>query len=1225
MVQQIIRKFGAFAVLGLLLLAGCGDPSTTSSTPTNDVPKAATGTVNLSVQFPQAALHKALIDERTTSIQVMVHDDYYNTVVDVTLVPDATTGIATATMDIPVGNVRFTAWAYEQVPDPYSGGTMDQELEMVETAGNIIKGENTVIISFLTGDWQFVDASDNPVTMTVGGTGIDVPLAGFNLSSAYSQSYAAKAGVVDYTKPSGWGDYALRWFQTGAATTPIGPSIWAGQTPQFIDGAGNVSAFSADSLNLTDPARSENISYNYNGLTVTYAAGDRLVFFLDSGPESSTDVVIDDQGNPAGPAIEASANSRVIDGSTLAGNLLEMTFESRTSVIDQSGIDCAPYWNNNGNAAAAKATAIRSGVSSAGNTPAKAAIGGAVTLMSGLSVTWNDCTTGTDVDGDGDFRQEYLTFDANGNGIYEPADGDSFYDMDNDGVFDQVTYVQVDGDGDGDMTYDYLSYDANHNYRYDAADGDTYTDYDNDGHFDYVYDEGTLYAVSEVYSDIVTREYRAKGQQLGTLFQPISAATTFVQYRTFENAANNRYQGYIDYKSGSENIGRFDVASVQLKDPSGIAYDVATSFYSSKYLAAQWDATQSDFGASSPSGNSGYSFNLTGLTVDPGDYTFSTTLTSGQTLDTVVNVPTQVALPVVASASMTYMWNADNSLTLSWAEPTAGSFDQYRIVLSDQNGAGDIFYGKVAPGTTEVTLSASLLAEIAVNAGLTSPQVGWVMQTRNYTGTNNYARGISGGVVIEPPAPKAYSQSSAYVQYRTYEDPTQNRFQGWVDFRDNGQPIPAEAVDSSQLLDPAGYPLIATPSYYYSDYLSAGWDAGLSGFGPSGHGYNSGFSFNLSSNPSLSAGDYTYETLMADGTTLTSVVAFAGQVDLPVVASTGMLSQWETDGSLTLSWAVPTGSFEQYKVVLSDPITGGEIFYGTIVGSSNSTVTLSATLIQDIRANAGLDVSADLNWVMQTRNNLSGNNYARGISDTVVIAAPAFDPATAIIGAWEFPTDPPEEKSVLTFLDATHYIMAEEGAPETDPITGLTTGGPGMEYGSYAIDAVTGDTTFSVIYDTTGDWGPAGTESHDYNITLLGQDAFRVTSLDPLDPFSMDLSRLSSDAEPIVGSWAIGTEATGMQVVTFFSSGTYLVASFDPSDATVNGMERGTYIVQPISDVGGVITLNIEFTGISSTLAAFGVNDVVTAPGTTATIPVVVASDSNSALFDSSATFTRVK
>jgi hypothetical protein len=743
MIQQIIRKFGAVAAIALLLLAGCGGSSDLTSTNSDGVAKAATGTVNLSVQFPQAALQKALIDERTAEIQVMVTDKFYNTLADIRLTPDPLTGIATQTISVPVGNVEFRAWAYEEVANPYTPGmTMLQELEMVSTAGDIIEGANTVILTFLSGDWQFVDASDTPITMTVGGTGLDVPLAGFSLTSGHMGPYATKAGIIDPTKPTGWADYSLQWYQP--ASVAIGPELWGGQTSQFISTSGNASAFGTDWLNLTDPARSDSRdSYVYGINYVPSLSGDRVVFLLESGPDKGTDTLVDELGNDATPVIDGAANSQVIDSSTLAGNLLEMTFVSSTTALQQAQIDCQPYWNSS-YAAPARSTAVRAGLD---QSLSKAAIGDALPLLSGLTVSYNECVQGLDVDGDGDYRQEYLIVDVNSDGLYDPLT-DIFNDMDGDLVFDRVTYIQVDGDGDGDLAWDSLTYDANMNGRYDA--GDTYTDYDADGYFDYNYTPGDLFLITENFADLVTREYRAKGSQLVSKFTP----------------------------------------------------------------------------------------------------------------------------------------------------------------------------------------------------------------------------------------------------------------------------------------------------------------------------------------------------------------------------------------SMLGGWTIPFG--------MANPI-------------------------------------------------------------------------------------------VVTFLDASHYIHAEDGIADTDPLSGAIIGGPGMEYGTYSLDASTGVMTFNATYDTTGDWGPAGPGTGTINLQITGPNQINISSTDPLDPFSEELVRVVSSYEPIVGSWKYGTEASGMQVVTFLASGEYLVASFSPTDSTLNGMERGSYYIQFVSETGGEISANLFCTGTSSTLPAVGTNDVIAAPGTSATLAVVLAADGNSVLIDSTATFTRVK
>ena len=104
-----------------------------------------------------------------------------------------------------------------------------------------------------------------------------------------------------------------------------------------------------------------------------------------------------------------------------------------------------------------------------------------------------------------------------------------------------------------------------------------------------------------------------------------------------------------------------------------------------------------------------------------------------------------------------------------------------------------------------------------------------------------------------------------------------------------------------------------------------------------------------------------------------------------------MAAQWNTDGSLTLSWTEPSsGYFDQYRVYLTDQ-SGKVLFFGLVLPGVNQ-VTLSASLVQQISQNAQITGATSVNWNLRTRSISSSyghNNYAQGISDSVVLPWPA--------------------------------------------------------------------------------------------------------------------------------------------------------------------------------------------------------------------------------------------
>lgn len=510
-------------MLAAALLPGCSSETAQqgkieASTPTVSTPvvsKAAeSGSVTIAVKFPKygSQAGKAIIDNRTEEIQLYVEGigvPYMNNYI---LTPDPTTGIATLTFELPVGKYSFSASAYSY--------TLGAELERTETAGEIRIGANTVVLTFASGDWQFVDANNVPTALTLtnssGGTTL---LDGFAIkptSIFQAGPGPAKAmAPIDRTLPRGYQDYALGFFTDETTPQLVGPALWADAQHQFA-GATYTSGFTGGWLNLDNPANSEAL-FSTSGSPL--ATGERVAFILGNGDgPGGNATMVDGNGNDMTPAFNTIADTGFIDGKTMAGHLLEMTMGTETRNVTASNVDCAPYWQAQG-AGAARAAAISQSLASR---VGKAAVGDTTFLAASMTVGYEECDARStiDLDGDGDYYSgDYLTYDFNGNGLYDPADGDTYYDYNGDGNFDSVTYLNpIDGDGDGDFADDGLYVDFNHNGRYDPADGDQFTDYNADGNFDYTYWPGTVTQVTETYSDVKAIEFRARAQQANSVY-----------------------------------------------------------------------------------------------------------------------------------------------------------------------------------------------------------------------------------------------------------------------------------------------------------------------------------------------------------------------------------------------------------------------------------------------------------------------------------------------------------------------------------------------------------------------------------------------------------------------------------------------------------------------------------------------------------------------------------
>jgi hypothetical protein len=455
-------------VLAVLMLAACGSSTTSSPTTGNaSVQKAETGQVTFSVQFPQADLGAALMENRTVAINVQWFAfDNPSENGSVTLTPDAS-GLATATVNVPVGDMHFKAIAQD---------SNFMALDSASNAGEITAGSNQIVnLTFLGGDWQFVDADDNPLPQSFAAT----TLAGFSLFSLKSDlaNGAAAKATVDTAKSQAVSEYLLQWQNnTPAAIVPL---THAAHWTQFSTPAATGSALGSEWLNITDPTRRSDF---YGGVDLNPVQGDRLVRIINGIggidmsfglPKTTTDA----NNIDLTPQIRALGDTQVIDGNHLGGHLMAMTFESQSRAVTGTNVDCYAFWYGMPvTPAAARAAAIKASLTRAAG---KAAIGAETTLAETATVKYAECL----VDG-----------------------------------------LKIDYDGDGDLTTEELTSDLNGNLHYDA--GDAFIDSDLDGQWDYTYYPGTTYSITEHYSNIAVREFRAKGSQAGSLFIPVAPTVT---------------------------------------------------------------------------------------------------------------------------------------------------------------------------------------------------------------------------------------------------------------------------------------------------------------------------------------------------------------------------------------------------------------------------------------------------------------------------------------------------------------------------------------------------------------------------------------------------------------------------------------------------------------------------------------------------------------------------
>jgi len=211
------------------------------------------------------------------------------------------------------------------------------------------------------------------------------------------------------------------------------------------------------------------------------------------------------------------------------------------------------------------------------------------------------------------------------------------------------------------------------------------------------------------------------------------------------------------------------------------------------------------------------------------------------------------------------------------------------------------------------------------------------------------------------------------------------------------------------------------------------------------------------------------------------------------------------------------------------------------------------------------------------------------------------------VGTWYVRTGEGNALVTVTFMNDGRYLLVENGVPEV----GETTGGPGVEFGTYEWNSVTGvlaahvaEGSETLLTDTNGDWGfsdPQGTMT----MLIEGNTAtFTESGGDPADEATV-LHRVTADAnKPLMGTWII-PEATcgcGIALAIFIddeAGQTYVQGEINESDAGgQSGYEVGSYV---LNAEAGEVSVHVN----SNTNGDWGLagNDV------DAVIPMVVDGD----------------
>lgn len=739
-----------------LTAAGCGGGAGSSgTTQTSVTPEAAPSTrtarLTLSAAFAepgQAA--KAMIDPRVLAIDVeyYCYDSSYSSTDygTLSLTPDE----PSASLDLVPAKCEFTAFGYDNA-DPNADRRL---IDSASSYGTLVVGANRVVLTFLAGSWTFVNAQGQAAPLELSAAAGSLLLDGFELRP---MGYGHYMGPVAAKASEGPGGYVFSW-GSRAAATPTVPFSDLSRLSGAYHGAGfsgmtNTSMFTGGFYNLTEGCGDFDPFANYymegNSLC-SEGAGSRFIAIMANEDgmyegEGYDPLLPEDTETVNGQPVDFSGyeNSTVAAANRITGTLAEVNILTSTVAIVRPG------------AQAAKASAVgltnRVGALQAALSGAGKAAQSSNTPVTGLTTTWS--------------QHAIVCEDLNQDGTIDLGDWQ----------LNDYEAVDVDGDGEPDAwEYGWLSSLGNPG---ECSTGLTLAQGGNPGEWvddnsNGVIDAWELYDRSPQdgtidTGDIQLTHYLLYTEVLDAWLYPFAAngnpgtqgtftVNGYVQYRTFPDPANDRYQAWADVKLSGGPIFESDIVDGNITGPGGTltVLDENVSFYSAQYLYATWDAANGRFGTLNKGFDTGMSVNLSNYAKDDlaaGDYTISLVTALGDTIATTVNLPSTTALPVVDSNTMDAVWNIDGSLTFSWTAPS-GSFDGYRLVMTTWDGYQvmnlPFFYGTVPANLTTITIPATQITEFEAALPTMMEPPSWRLETRNYTGTHNYARGLSGSVLL---------------------------------------------------------------------------------------------------------------------------------------------------------------------------------------------------------------------------------------------------------------------------------------------------------------------------------------------------------------------------------------------------------------------------------------------------------------------------------------------
>ena len=456
----------------------------------------------------------------------------------------------------------------------------------------------------------------------------------------------------------------------------------------------------------------------------------------------------------------------------------------------------------------------------------------------------------------------------------------------------------------------------------------------------------------------------------------------YVQWRTQEDSINDRLYSWISLPVF---MPYTDVTDIRLKNSSGeVVASVSGGDFHPDDIGASYRFL--DYATASPSSSTspelGY-WAVLPSDLPAGNYTYELETTDGDVLKKTVHYELQ-HMPVISSATIEPIWNNDGSLTITWENPdndTAwGLVDVLRINIGSLNSQvyKEILVNLLPDHEESFTLSSASLRDFFTQEEL--EQLSIHMQTRAYDSVydTNYARGKSDRVTLGDP-----SLQFAYIQWRTYEDSSENKVRTWVTL-----PLSLTYADVTAVrIENSTGGVVASlaggelrPSNVSTFRFLDCFSGVCSGHTSPDAGY-------YATLPEIPSGTYTYVLETTDGDVLKKDVYYAQGESLPVIDSETVSAAWDDDGNLMVSWVNPVtdstwGDVEKLRL----NIRGLDDLYAKqfIVNLPPSAASFTIPA-QELSGYFTADELEQLEIQMQTREyeDVYDTNYARGVSDGV--------------------------------------------------------------------------------------------------------------------------------------------------------------------------------------------------------------------------------------------------